>query len=485
MKRRITRRSFVKTTLAAGAGLALPRVGTAGAPGANDTIRVAVAGVRSKGGGHIKQLLEMPGVQIVALCDPDSNLLEERLGELAEQGVQAKGYRDIRNLLERDDIDALTIATCNHWHALMTVWACQAGKDVYVEKPASHNIWEGRKMVEAARTYGRIVQHGTQSRSHTGNAEVFAWLHEGHLGKILYAHGICYRERNSIGKVDGPQPIPPHIDYDLFTGPAPMEPLMRKNLHYDWHWVWPTGNGEIGNQGPHEWDLCRWALRHDKLPRSAVSVGGRFVWDDDGTTPNTQIAVAMYEPGEPPIVFEVQNLRASAESAHMSAHKGVRVGLVVQCEGGYFAGTDGGYVYDNDGNRMKQFKGSGGGSHMANFFAAVRSRKKEDLHADIAEGHLSCVPLHMSNVAYRLGREADPDEIRASIAGKGDAEDTLNRILEHLMANRVDLQADRLRLGPWVEFDPAAERFTGALADRAEVYRSRDYRAPFVMPDRV
>jgi hypothetical protein len=249
----ISRRSFLQKSVAGGVSAygALSMPAWAAPLGANDAIRVAIVGVNGKGNHHIQLFKAIPGVRVVALCDIDQTILDRRARELAAEGIQVAKYVDVRKLLESKDVDAVAIATPNHWHSLMAVWACQAGKDVYVEKPISHNVWEGRKVVEAAAKYGRIVQAGTQSRSDEALLEVAEYLRSGQLGKILRARGFCYKRRESIGTVEGPQPIPDGVDYDLFCGPAPLEPLRREQLHYDWHWFWATGYGDIGNQGIH------------------------------------------------------------------------------------------------------------------------------------------------------------------------------------------------------------------------------------------
>ena len=264
----VSRRGFLSKSVAGGlaAHAALGRSVRAQPVGANDAVRVAVIGVHGKGAHHVEMLRAIPGVRIVALCDADEAVLDLRATELAADGIAVAKHMDVRKLLESKDVDAVTIATPNHWHALMAIWACQAGKDVYVEKPVSHNVWEGRKLVEAAAKYGRIVQAGTQSRSDEALLELAADVRAGKLGRLLRARGFCYKRRESIGKVDGPQPIPASVDYDLWCGPAPLEPLRRKQLHYDWHWFWATGNGDIGNQGVHEMDVCRWMLGEEKLP---------------------------------------------------------------------------------------------------------------------------------------------------------------------------------------------------------------------------
>jgi len=424
----------------------------------------------------------------VALCDADKAILDREVKKFKDRNEKVDAYTDVRKLLEDKNIDAIVTATPNHWHSLVTVWACQAGKDVYVEKPVSHNIWEGRKMVEAARKYKRIVQAGTQSRSDEAVQEAFEYIHRGELGKIVVARGFCYKRRKSIGKVDGPQPIPESVDYDLWTGPAPLGPLMRKSLHYDWHWVWATGNGDIGNQGIHEMDMCRWALGQKGLAPRVMSIGGRFGYDDDAETANTQIAILDYEPV--PLIFEVRGLAERKDSSVMDSYRGVRIGIVIECEGGYFAGGGGGgWVYDNDGKKIKQFTGDGGGGHQANFIKAVRSRKVSDLNADIVEGHISSALCHMGNISHRLGQLSLPEEIQEAIKDEPQAVGAFERFREHLFANWVDMSKTRAVLGPWLQMDTRKERFVGD--DRFGITRwangllKRDYREGFVIPEKV
>ena len=360
---KLDRRSFLKSSLLATASLSLfPAEGAddstkrkAKAPvasratGANDDIRFAVVGFGSRGLNHIDGLREVKGARMVALCDVDQAILDRQVNKYRDLGEKIEAYTDIRKLLENKDIDVVSFATPNHWHSLGAIWAMQAGKDVYVEKPISHNVWEGRQVVAAARKLNRIVQAGTQSRSSSGITEGMQWVREGHIGKILRARGLCYKPRPSIGKVDGPQPIPPGIDYDLWCGPAPKEPLMRKKLHYDWHWVWPTGNGDLGNQGIHQMDMGRWALGETALSPRILSVGGRLGYVDDGTTPNSLIVFHDYPTA--PLIFEVRGLPASADSKSMDKYRGVDIGLVVDCEGGsmVISNYTGAKILDKDG----------------------------------------------------------------------------------------------------------------------------------------
>ena len=485
----LSRRRFLGKALATGAvatfgGAVINR----GAIGANDRVNVAIVGVRGKGAHHIKIFSKIPGVRVAAICDVDTAMLDREEQKIKEQGGSVKRYTDVRKLLEDKDIDAIAIATPNHWHSLIAIWGCQAGKDVYVEKPVSHNVWEGRKIVEAARKYNRIVQTGTQSRSDEALHQVFAYLREGHLGEIKLARGLCYKRRKSIGLVDGPQPIPPTVNYDLWTGPAPLVPLRRERLHYDWHWQWPTGNGDIGNQGIHEMDMCRWALGQKGLPKRVLSIGGRFGYVDDGTTANTQIAYYDYEPA--PLIFEVRGLPRRAGENAMGHYRGVRIGIVIHCEGGYFAGgAGGGWLYDNKGKKIRQFTSPGGGGHQANFIEAVRSRKREMLAADIEEGHISSALCHLGNISYRLGQKASPDEIVTAIEPLPWLGGTFARFQAHLAMNDVDLMETRAVLGPMLEFDPQKERFVEGKDFDMAFWANRmlrdSYRDPFVVPEKV
>ena len=490
MKQTVSRREFMVKSVAGG----VTALGALAAPawarpiGANDDIRVAVIGVRGQGNYHIRLYGKVPGVRLVALCDIDQAVLEKRAGELSAQGVQVAKYTDVRKLLENKDIDAVSIAAPNHWHSLMAVWACQAGKDVYCEKPVSHNVWEGRRLAEAAARHNRIVQAGTQSRSDEALIELAAYLRSGQIGKILRARGFCYKPRPSIGKVAGPQPIPQGVDYNLFCGPAPLEPLRRAQLHYDWHWVWATGNGDIGNQGIHEMDMCRWMLGEDTLPSRVFSFGGRFGYDDDAETPNTLVSVLDYPTA--PIIFEVRGLPAKSGANYMDHYRGVRIGISIECEQGYFTGGGGGgIVYDNDGKRIKALPSAGGGDHIPNFVRAVRSRKPGDLKAPILGGHLSSALCHLGNISYRLGAEAPFADLKAQTASRADVAETVERVGSHLEANGIDLAQARPTVGPVLEFQPGDERFASGSEYDMGAWANRllkdSYRQPFVVPEKV
>ncbi|MBI5386077.1 MAG: Gfo/Idh/MocA family oxidoreductase [Verrucomicrobia bacterium] len=480
----LTRRSFLKSSLLTTAALSAPARFWAAVPGANDDIRIAVVGFGGRGGNHISAFRNMPGVRLVALCDCDTKILENTAAQLEKKDIVVKTYTDIRKLLESKEVDAISTATPNHWHSLITVWSCQAGKDVYVEKPVSHNVFEGRQCVEAARKYNRIVQAGTQSRSMPTYPEAWAWIREGHIGKIKIARGLCYKPRQSIGKVDGPQAIPANIDYDLWCGPALKLPLMRKKLHYDWHWVWNTGSGDMGNQGIHEMDKARWALGKMELPASVFSIGGRLGYVDDGETANTQMCVFDY--GDALLIFETRGLPRSKEfqekewNKNMDKYRSEGIGQMIECEGG---STNGHVAWDKDGKQLKKFAGSREENHFANFITAVRSRKKDDLKADILEGHLSSALCHLGNISHRVGKLADPDELHAALKKDAAAQETLARMEEHLAANGVDIKQTKLTLGPTLKIDPKTERFIGHA--KANELITRPYRPGFVVPEKV
>lgn len=499
--RKLTRRDFIKRSLAtaAGAGIAaaIPTKAWSQVVGSNDAIRVAIIGLGgdrvryqdgkrikvkgSKGSFMIPEFRSIPGVRVAALCDVDKYHLERDRKQFDVANEKIDTYTDVRKLLKRKDIDVVYIATPNHWHSLITVWACQAGKDVYVEKPVSYNIWEGRKMVEAARKYNRIVQSGTHRRSDDAIRKSIEYVQAGNLGKIKLARAICYRERPSIGKVGSPQPIPASVDYDLWCGPAPKEPLMRTNLHYNWHWVWTTGNGELGDLGSHHLDVCRWALGQKQLPKSVISIGERFGYIDDGQTPNTQIVFFDYEPA--PILWEVRGLYSKKDSTVMDDFFGIRQNTVVHCEDGFVVA--GAWAYDKNGKKIKQFVSKGGESHTQNFIKAVRSRKPSDLTAEILDGHLSAALSHMGNISHRLGHLASPEQIKESIKIQPATVEAFERMQAHLAANEIDLTKNMAVLGPLLTIDPNTEKFVGPISEKANEFLTRKYREPFVLAEKT
>ena len=484
---RLNRRDFIKSSMVVGASVALAPYSRV--RGANNDIRVGVIGVGGQGGGHMGYFHKLPGVRVVAICDADKAHVQKRARDFEKKNnAKLKTYMDVRKMLDDRSIDAVTTATPNHWHSLVTIWACQAGKDMYCEKPVSHNVWEGRKVVEAARKYNRIVQTGTQKRSDEGLVEAFKYIREGNIGKIKVSRGFCYKPRFSgngiVNGTNGPNAVPDGVDYNLWCGPAEMKPLRRKQLHYKWHWVWNTGNGDLGNQGIHEMDLARWALGEPKLAPRVISIGGRFAVGDAGETANTQIVFLDYKPA--PLIFEVRGLPRKKGETSMDHYRGTRIGMVVECENGYFVGGGGGgWVYDNNDKKVKQFRGGGGGGHHANFIKAVRSRKVSDLNADIEKGHISSALCHMGNISYLLGKKMPADDIKKDIGGDAALKESFARMLEHLNANEVDLAKEPITMGPMLTMDPRAEKFVGEYSDWANMLVKRNYREPFVVPEKV
>ncbi|HUS92397.1 MAG TPA: Gfo/Idh/MocA family oxidoreductase [Phycisphaerae bacterium] len=485
---KLTRRECLKGPLAATAGAlaasSLPASVWSQVAGANGLVRLAVVGVQRRGPQLIEAFRQVPGVRIVAVCDADTAFTDRQKQAFEKRRQELRTYQDVRKLLEAKDVDAVAIATPNHWHALMCVWACQAGKDVYVEKPVSHGIWEGRRMVEAARKYGRIVATGTQNRSDVGLRAALEYLREGPLGRMLVARGFDYPQREPIGKVDGPQVPPATVDYNLFQGPAPLVPLRRERLHYDWHYVWATGDGDCGNRGVHTLDMIRWFLGQPALAPSVASVAGRFGWDDDGQTPNSQVTVLGYEPV--PIVWELHTLPELRNDGGAGPAGGVRTSMVIEYEGGFFAGyRGGGRVHDAKGKVVRSFKGDGGRTHYANFIDAVRSRRPADLRADVLEGHVSSALCHQANVSYLVGRRTGPDETAGAIKDDALLAEATGRLFRHLSANGIDPKQVPITLGPKLAFDPKAERFTGEHSDWANMCLKASYRPPFIVPENV
>lgn len=494
---RTTRREFVKGCLATGLVFGLPR--SAPAASANSDVRLAIVGlggidVPGSVGGRGRQLIDalakVRGARITALCDVDKAILDNGVQLMQKTGTAVNAYPDIRRVLDDKNIDAVVVATPNHWHALAAVWACQAGKDVYVEKPLAYNIWEGRQIVAAAQKYGRIAQVGTQARSSTALREAGEFVRSGQLGRLRYGHVVVYRPRESIGKVTAPTQVPPTVDYGLWSGPAPVEPVRRRYLHYHWHWFWTYGNGEIGNNGPHSIDICRWLLGNKELPRHALSIGGRFLFNDDGQTPNTNIA--LFDATPVPILCELRGL--PDDKKPVGSFRGAKTGVIVQCEGGYLrADLTGATAFDNQDKEVKKFVDPNARDltvpHVTSFVEAVRNRDAGQLHAPVLEGHLSTACAHMANVSYRLGAESNPEAIRDAIQKAAPATevakvfgDVFERYQQYLAANEVARDAAPGTLGAWVTLDPAGERFVGPLADRANALATREYRKPFVVP---
>lgn len=453
----------------------------------NETLRVAVVGVNGRGMSHVGGFNGVAGCQITTICDCDEGLpnIGKAIAEVEKKtGTKPKFEKDIRKVIEDKNIDIVSIATPNHWHSLAAIWAMQAGKDVYCEKPVSHNVHEGRILAEVAKLTKKICQCGTQSRSNPGMRESIKWIHDGKIGKVSLGYATCYKRRNSIGKSERENPIPKTIDYDLWCGPAPVLPLLRKKLHYDWHWTWAYGNGDLGNQGIHEMDKARWGLNKNSAPNSVFSLGGRFGYVDDGETANTQLCVFDY--GDCQLVFDVRGLESVSPFPGDMAKAKAGGNFV----GNIWYGTEGivvcpsyssGIVLDKDLKEVKRFSGGGDQAHYDNFVKAVRSRNASDLNAEITEGHLSSALCHLGNISYRLGKEAPIGEA-GDFTSLKEAKEAYARLLDHLKANKVETTTPA-RIGLTLKIDPKSERFTGgADADalkKANDMLFREYRKGF------
>lgn len=496
----LTRRTFLKNTAVVTAGAALTARSWGQVAGANSDIRVAVVGVNSRGKNLLSEAAALPGVRIVAICDVDSAVLDA----VIKGYPNAKKYVDFREMIQDPGIDVVAIATPNHQHALQAIWAMQAGKDVFLEKPVAHDIWEGRQIVAAEKKYNRIAQAGTQSRSAPAIAEAISWVRAGNLGKITLARALCYKRRTSLGKTVGPQEIPSSVNYDLWCGPAPLTPLRRARFHYDWHWQWSTGNGDIANQGNHQTDVALRFLGETELAPRVFTVGGRLGYEDDGETPNTLISMLAYQ--KAPLIIEVRGLGskpdiysnmaqgpggsagANTSAAVMDQFKGLSVGNIIHCEGGYISVPATDYslaqAYDANGKLLKEFKGTT--AHMANFIGAVRSRKSADLNAPIRQGCVSGGLCHCSNISYLTGRHVAPGEIRERLQGNAPMLETFGRLSEHLAANNIDLTKTPVTYGMPLTVDPVSERFVGSdVATANALLRRPEYRKPFVVPEVV
>ena len=420
----MNRRHFLMTSAAVAATTKLRA-----ASGPNETVRVASVGLRGRGKDHIKGWTALPNVELVALCDVDASVLAKSVDMVEKAGKKKPaGYSDLRKLLEDKSIDAISIATPNHLHTLQTIWACQAGKDVYVEKPCSHNMFEAKQIVAAARKYNRIVQQGSQSRSSVALKEAVQKMNEGVIGDVYLSRGLCYKWRDTIGHTPE-SAVPDGVDYDLWLGPAPKTPFTKNHFHYNWHWFWAYGNGDLGNQGIHEVDIARWGLGV-KFPTKASAIGGKFMFDDDQETPNTlNCAFEFDDNGKKKMMeFEVRHWMTNHEAGigdagFESTRKSPNtIGNTFYGSKGYLA-IDGYATYKTWLGREQEPGPSNkaGGNHWANFIDGVRSRKQSDLNAEIEEGAASTVLVHLANISYRLGRTVNFDAKTWSCPGDKEA----------------------------------------------------------------
>ena len=472
------RRRFLQGAAGTVALTMLPKVARADV---NSQIRVATIGLNGRGRNHMDGFAR----NLVALCDCDRSVLGQRATEFERrQNRKLDQVVDYRELLDRKDIDAISIATPNHTHALIATAAAAAGKHVYCEKPVSQCLWEGRQIVNAARRYDRLIQCGTQSRSSACNQQAVEYVRSGKLGKIKYAVGTCFKPRPSIGKLDKPLVVPSDVDYDLWCGPAAKVELYRPHLHYDWHWDFNTGSGDIGNQGLHQMDVARWYLGEDELAPRVISVGGRLGYEDAANTPNSQTVLLDYAAA--PLIFETRGLPKSKAAQRnwagsMDDFQGSQIGVIIQCEDGYVSSSSS-YetveAFNPAGEQIEQWHG--GGDHFKNFLDALESGRREDLNAEVLEGHLSSALCHLANVSHQLGEKRTAAEIQAAVAGSPLFAESVDRLLAHLRANEIDVDSATVTLGPLLEFDPRSERFT--KDESANHLLRREDRKPFVVP---
>lgn len=474
----LTRRRFFENSVLAAAATALPKSLMAqDAPGKSvspsEKVTVAILGCGHRGKAHAKSLAALKDCNIAYLCDPDLDQAEPVAAMLTNELKRPapKVVQDLRTIIDDPSVDAIFIATPDHWHCLAGIWAMQAGKDIYVEKPISHNVAEGRRLVEFSRKLNRICQTGTQNRSRSGMVEAIQYMHDGKLGEVKLARSIIYVGRGSIG---GPvdTPIPPRCDVDLWTGPAAKEKLTRSKFHYDWHWMWNTGTGEIGNNNVHSIDICRWGLGVTGLGRSVTTYGGRLGYTDVADSPNSQVAI--FDFGDKTLVSETRGLKT------VDYHPDIKSQWYFYGTEGIIANTE---LYDLDGKLVSTFEGKGA-NHFANFLEAVRSRKREDLRAEILEGHQSSSLSHIANISYRLGASASVKDIQERLEKShvnAQAKEDLDRTVQYLTAAKVDLEATPLILGRALTIDGDQEKFLDDA--EANALLSRDYRAPYTLPE--
>ena len=473
----------------------------------NEKLGVVVCGVNGRGKSHVDGFRNDPRAEIRAIVEIDSKVARQAADSIAKrQGKRPKVYVDVRDALESSDLQIVTCATPNHWHALIGVWAMQAGKDVYIEKPISHNVQEGRALVAAAKKYGRMFQTGTQCRSSNGVIDLVDFIQSGGIGEVKLARGLCYKRRKSIGSL-GDYSIPDSVDFNLWSGPATYtDPkLTRQRFHYDWHWQRHYGNGDSGNQGPHQTDVSRWGLGLERHPNAILTYAGRLGYKaerkdpsyvDAGDTANTQVSI--YDYGDKTIVFETRGLSVdnSADdeiNALFDSKKGNKIGVVFYGSEGYAIqgpNYENGRAFDLKKNVIKEFRhdrkdGALNNLHMSNFIDAVVSRDGSKLNADAMCGHLSASIAHLGNISYYIGQDnrVGPDDIAGAVEAFKSADDgpaTLQRTLQHLRDNGVKPEVEQLSLGPVLNFDPKTERF--ADNDEANAMLTRDYRDGFEVP---
>ena len=462
-----TRRDFLSAATAAGGSLILTGTRASGAiDGASDRVRIAVAGLNGRGQSHLKGWIGQKNVEVAYVIDPDDRVRERTMGSLAKRidGKLPTPIRDVREALDDKTLDAISIATPNHWHSLMTIWGAQAGKHVYVEKPMSHDVGEGRVAVEAQKKYGVVIQHGTQRRSNAGIAGLHEAIRNGDLPRLKIAYGYCCKQRSGIGH-EPVQPPPENLDWELWKGPAVISDYHANYHPYDWHWFWKTGNGDLNNQGTHQLDVARWALDEDQThPVRVMALGGRFQWDDQGETPNTMFSVAEYPNGQM-VMFNVRNVNYPNYERQVYNEYYLEDGSVITGEGSYKILRPG--ATQPEPLDLPPGKVTPGGNWGA-FIAAIRAGKPEMANGNVHDAHYGCVMGHLMNNSYRLGEQVP---FREEAADFGDNQDAAEHFLKlhAIMRDGVGVQENQAEytVGPWLTFDPETERHTGDHAEAA------------------
>ncbi|XZE45795.1 Gfo/Idh/MocA family protein [Pirellulaceae bacterium SH467] len=478
-----SRRSFVKSTAMAGVAIAASSSVRSSYGLSNDEVRLGFIGCGGRAGEHMGTFSKIQGAKIAAVCDPDQAKIDNAQKSFSPS---AKGYQDLRKLLDDKEIDAVVIAACNHWHCLAAIWAMQAGKDVYVEKPLSHSQWEGEQTILAARKYNRVCQVGTQQRSDPMQAEIKKFLHEEMaLGKILSARVNRYGVRASIGKRSTRLTVDPKIDYNLWLGPAQERPMFREKFHYDWHWDFNTGSGEMGNWGVHVLDDLRNNIFRDSvaLPKRIFGGGGRVVWNDAGETPNVHFV--YFDTGSIPVVIGLSNLPGAPGNNKSPKVPGPGSGYIAYCEGGRFEGQRGSAsAFDKEGKLIKKFSGNSGNKlHQENFLNAVRARDPKMLNTDVQVGHDSTGWCNLANIAFQTGKTFSKADTIAVQVPEWNA--LVEEMESHLKAHSLDIDKADLKLSQMLTIDPKTQRFVGEGSEAANRFMKREYRAPFVVPDQV
>jgi len=482
---KINRREFLSYSLAAGSAFAMScnmanTRTTSRAVGANNRLRIAVAGVRGQGKAHINGWFGQKNVEIAYLIDPDKNVLKNRLAELSSRSkgkFNCKGITDVREALDDKNLDAISIAAPNHWHSLMTIWAAQAGKHVYVEKPMSHDIREGRIAVEAQKKYGVVVQHGTQQRSSSERAGLIDLVRSGKFGRLKISYGYCCKPRNSIG-FKSPSSAPKHLDWNLWRGPAVIDQYHGNYVHYNWHWFWESGNGDLNNQGTHELDVANWALDENMThPVRVMALGGRYRWNDQGETPNTMFAIAEYPNGQQ-IFFNVRNVNYNGYSRQVENEYYFEDGGKIIRNLYYAKGSSKGEKFDIPHGNVTP------GGRWGSFIAACRAGKPDMANGNIHEAYKGCVVGHLMNNSYRLGRDVPFAKTAECLGNNADAVEHFEK-LHAIMNKGVGLKDDdsKFTVGPWLRFDPKTERHTGEYADQANALLKNPNRSGFEVPD--